>query len=156
MRDMTLIGFTILLLGALAASVLPVFADSTDPRPGYTYYVVYNQTTGFIVAAMGCPPSPADCTPFLQPGEAVLYVTDQPLVVQQLFVDAHNAKLGNWHVNLQTHQLENTGTTISGPIAPPAARTSLIGTLLPALALLGVATSGTFVLRRARRQVRHS
>jgi len=149
MRKTALIGFAILVLAALATSVLPVFADSTDPQPGNTYYVVYNQSDGSIVSAVGCP-SPAYCTPKLQPGQSVIYITDQPTLVKALFADAHNTKLGNWHVNLQTHQLEVTAATNSGLVAP-AFGIPLIGTVLPALAILGVAMSSGLVWRRTHR-----
>jgi hypothetical protein len=149
MRYAILIGFAILILASAATSVLPAFADSVDPRPGYTYFVVYRQTDGFIVYAVGCPPSPAYCKPTLQPGQSVVYITDQPELVAQFFTDAHNAKMGNWHVNTQTHQLVNTGTT--GPVPPTIFGVSLLGTLLPALASGGVGTSGTLIYRRSRR-----
>jgi hypothetical protein len=124
---------------------------SSDPQPGYTYYVVYSQTDGSIVAAVGCPSSPASCTPILQPGQSVVYITDQPALVKQLFDDAHNAKLGNWHVTLQTHQLAGTSATSSASIAPPGG-ISLIGAILPTLASLGVGTSGTLIWRRTQKQ----
>jgi len=149
MRKKALIGFAILVLAALATSVLPVFADSTEPQPGYTYYVIYNQSDGSIVSAMGCPPS-AYCTAKLQPGQSVIYITDQPILVKQFFTDAYNTKMGNWHVNLQTHQLEVTAATNSGPVAT-AFGIPLIGTVLPALAILGLATSSGLVWRRTHR-----
>ncbi len=152
MRKTALIGFAILVLAALATSVLPAFADSTEPRPGYTYYIVYNQTDGSIVAAVGCPPSPAYCIPKLQPGQSVIYITDQPIVVNLLFADAHNAKLGNWHVNPQTHQLVSTSTTGSVTTAHPAFGIGLIGVALPALGFLGLATSSSLIWRRAHKR----
>src|SRR2546426_9257081 len=63
MRNIALIGLAILIVASLATGILPAFAASTDPQPGYTYYVVYNQTDGSIVTAVGCPPYPAACTP---------------------------------------------------------------------------------------------
>jgi hypothetical protein len=159
MRKTSLIGLVIVILASLAAGVLTAFAQSTpqplssspDPRPGYTYYVVYRQSDGFIVSAVGCPPSPAVCAPTLQSGQSVMYITDQPVLVKQLFTDAYNSKLGNWHVNLQAHQLATTGTMSSASLAP-AFGISLFGTLLPAFASLGVATSGSLIWRRARRR----
>jgi hypothetical protein len=159
MRKTALIGLAIVILASLAAGVLTAFAQSTpqpqssspDPRPGYTYFVVYRQSDGFIVYAVGCPPSPAVCTPTLQSGQSVMYITDQPVLVKQLFADAYNSNLGNWHVNLQAHQLATTGTTSSASIAPGFG-VSLFGTLLPAFASLGVATSGSLIWRRARRR----
>ncbi len=161
MRKTALIGLAIVILAGLATGVLTAFAQSAsqpqnngnsspDPHPGYTYYVVYDQTSGFIVGAVGCPPSPADCIPVLQPGQSVVYITDQPTVVKQLFADAYNAKLGNWHVNPQTHQLVSTASVNSGPVAPVSG-ISLIGFALPAFASLGVAMSGTFIWRRAHK-----
>src|SRR6266446_7036083 len=125
MRKTSLIGLAIVILASLAAGVLTAFAQSTpqplsnspDPRPGYTYYVVYSQSDGFIVSAVGCPPSPAVCTPTLQWGQSVMFITDQPVLVKQLFTDAYNSKLGNWHVNLQIHQLASTGVTSSYCVA---------------------------------------
>ncbi len=161
MRKMALIGLAIVILAALATGVLTAYAQSTsqiqnnnsspDPRAGYIYFVVYRQTDGFIVYAVGCSPSPANCTPTLQPGQSVIYITDQPVLVKQLFADAYNSNLGNWRVNLQTHQLATTGTTSSAFVAP-AFGVSLFGAVLPALASLGVATSGSLVWRRARRR----
>jgi hypothetical protein len=158
MRKKALIGLTILALAAMAASV--VFADSTptasqtttDPQPGYTYYVVYRQTDGSIVAAVGCPPSPAYCTPTLQAGQSVIFITDQPLLVKQLFTDAHNAKLGNWHVDLQKRTLVSTGSSTTGAVAPPTFGSTLIGLAIPLLGSIGVVTSGTLIWRRTRRR----
>ncbi len=163
MRKTALIGSAIVILAALAAGVLTAFAQSSsqpqssspDPRPGYTYFVVYRQSDGFIVYAVGCAPSapssPANCAPTLQSGQSVMYITDQPVIVKQLFADAHNSNLGNWHVNLLAHQLVSAGTTSSSSFAP-AFGVSLFGTLLPAFASLGVATSGSLIWRRARRR----
>ena len=118
MRKTALIGLAIVILAALATGVLTAFAQSSsqpqssspDPQPGYTYFVVYRQTDGFIVYASGCPPSPANCIQTVQSGQSIMYITDQPVLVKQLFADAHNSNLGNWHVNLQTNQLVTTGT----------------------------------------------
>ena len=159
MRKTALIGLAIVILAALATGVLTAFAQSSsqpqssspDPQPGYTYFVVYRQTDGFIVYASGCPPSPANCIQTVQSGQSIMYITDQPVLVKQLFADAHNSNLGNWHVNLQTNQLVTTGTTSSASVAQ-AFRVALFGTLLPALASLGVAASGTLVWRRAFRR----
>jgi len=150
MRNIALIGLAILIVASLATGILPAFAASTDPQPGYTYYVVYNQTDGSIVTAVGCPPYPAACTPILQPGRSVMYITDQPLLVKQLFADAHNAKLGNWHVNLQTHQLVSTASVNSGPISQVSG-IGMISIALPALASLGVGMLGSFIWRRAHK-----
>jgi len=150
MRNTILIGLAILVVATIAASVLPASANSTDPQPGYTYIVVYKQADGSIVYAEGCPPSPANCAPTLQPGQSVVYITNNPILVKQFFADAQNAKLGNWHVNVQTQQLEITAAPTSGPVAP-AFGIPLIGTVLPALAILGIATSSGLVWRRTHR-----
>lgn len=151
MRNLALIELAILFVAITTASVLPAFATSTEPQPGYTYYVVYGQTDGSIVVAVGCPPSPAYCKATLLPGQSVVYITDNPALVTAFFDDAYNGKMGNWYVNLQTHQLEGTASGGSGLILPSPFGILLIGTVLPSLALLGVATSSGLLWRRAHR-----
>jgi len=157
MRNRTLIGLAIVSLVVFATAVVVAFAQSPpqtqndEPRAGYTYYVIYDQTNGFIVLASACPPSPAYCVASPQPGQSVIYITDQPSVVKQLFGDGHNGRLGNWHVDLQTHQLASTGAPSSASALPSAFGLTLVGVVLPTSASIGVVTSGALIWRRARR-----
>jgi hypothetical protein len=162
MRKTALIGLAIVILAAIATGVVTAFAQSTsqpqnnnsvpDPRPGYTYYVGYNQTDGSILYAVACLPSNgATCTPTLQSGQSLMYITDQPVLVKQLFTDAYNSKLGNWRVNLQTHQLASTGAPSSASVVPSIFGLTLVGLALPTSASIGVFTSGALIWRRARR-----
>ena|SRR2546425_4564010 len=152
MKNTILLGIIALTFAALAGGILPAFAASAEPQPGHVYYVVYNQTDGSIAAAGGCSasPSPITCIPVLQPGQAVLWITDNPTLVKAFFTEA--AKMENWHVNMQTHQLERLATTSSGPITTPVLSTTSIQVLLPALTLIGAALSTVYVRRRAHRQ----
>jgi hypothetical protein len=164
MRKTALIRLAIVILAAIAAGVVTAFAQSTsqpqnnsslpDPRPGYTYSVVYRQTDGFIVSAMACRPSPeigVYCTSTLQPGQSVMDITSQPVLVGQLFTDAYNSKLGNWHVDLATHQLVSTSPASSASIAPSLG-ISLVGAMLSTSVSLGVGTSGALIWRRTLRR----
>ena len=143
MKNTVLLGIIALTFAALAGSILPAFAAPADPQPGRVYYVVYNQTDGSIAAAGGCPASfpPITCIPVLQPGQSVLWITDNPALVMAFFTDAENAKMESWHVNMQTHQLERLATTISGPVTTPVLGTTPIQVLFPASTLLVATTS---------------
>src|SRR2546428_979601 len=164
MKNTILLGIIALTFAAVAGGILPALAASAAPHPGHpvqpghpphpgrVYYVVYTQTDGSIAAAGACPASfpPITCIPVLQPGQSVLWITDNPTVVKAFFTDA--AKMENWHVNMQTHQLERLATTSSGPVTTPVLSTTSIQVLLPALTLIGAALSTVYVRRRAHRQ----
>ena len=161
MKTMILFGVAALTLVILTGSILQASAGtfdaqpgSADPQPGYVYYVVYNQTDGYIRAAGGCPSSssPNTCIPILRLGESVIWITDNQTVVKAFFADLQNSKMEDWHVNLQTHQLERVATTSSGPIAPPTLGIASIQVLFPALTLIGAALSTVYVRRRAHKQ----
>ena len=165
MRKTALIGLAIVILVAIVTGVVTAFAQSPsqpqnnnsllDPRPGYTYTVVYRQTDGFIVYAVGCRPSPelgVYCKPTLRPGESVIDITDQPVVVKQFFTDSRlTGSSGNWHVDLATHQLVMTSPASPTSIAPILG-ISLIGAMLSFSASLGAGTLGTLVWRRTLRR----
>jgi hypothetical protein len=153
-KNTILLGIIALTFATLAGGILPAFAASAEPQSGHVYYVVYNQTDGSIAAAGGCPasPSPITCIPVLQPGQSVLWITDNPALVKAFFTDAENAKMENWYVNMQTHQLERLATTSSGPVTTPVLGITSIQVLFPALTLVGAALSTIYVRRRAHRQ----
>jgi hypothetical protein len=153
-KNTILLGIIALTFATLAGGILPAFAASAEPQSGHVYYVVYNQTDGSIAAAGGCPasPSPITCIPVLQPGQSVLWITDNPALVKAFFTDAENAKMESWHVNMQTHQLERLATTSSGPVTTPVLGTTSIQVLFPALTLIGAALSTVYVRRRAHKQ----
>ena len=157
----TLLGVAALTLVILTGSLPQASAGSfdgkpgsADPQPGYVYYVVYNQTDGYIRAAGGCPSSssPNTCIPLLRSGESVIWITDNQTVVKAFFADLKNSKMEDWHVNLRTHQLERLATTSSGPITTPVLGTTSIQVLLPALTLIGATLSTVYVRRRAHKQ----
>lgn len=154
MKNTILLGIIALTFAALVGGILPAFAASADPQPDHVYYVVYNQTDGSIAAAGGCPASlaPITCIPVLQPGQSVLWITDNPVLVKAFFTDAENAKMENWHVNMQTHQLVRLATTSSGPVTTPVLGTTAIQVMFPALTLIGAALSTVYVRRRALKQ----
>jgi hypothetical protein len=155
MKNAVLLGIVAVTFAALVGGILPAFARSIDPpQPGRVDYVVYNQTDGSIAAAGDCPAflPPLTCIPGLKPGQSVLWITDNPVLVKAFFTDAKNAKMGNWHVNLQTQQLERSATTSSGPVTTPVLGTTSIQVMLPAMTLLGAALSTVHVRRRAHKQ----
>ena len=161
MKTMILLGVATLTFVILTGSVLQVAAGafdpqpgSADPQPGYVYYVVYRQSDGYIVAAGGCPSSssPNTCLPLMQSGESVLWITDNPTVVKAFFADLQHSKMEDWHVNLQTQQLERVATTSPMPLAPPALGITSIQVLVPTLSLIGVAFSGVYIRQRTHKQ----
>ncbi|HZY94300.1 MAG TPA: hypothetical protein VFE98_05480 [Candidatus Bathyarchaeia archaeon] len=161
MRKTALIGLAIVTLAAIATGVVTAFAQSTsqpqsnnsslDPRPGYTYTVVYRQTDGFIVYAVACRPSPelgVYCKPTLQPEQSFIDITNQPVLAQQFFTDW---KYDNWHVDLATHQLVRTSPVSSASIAPSLG-IWLVGAMVSVSASLGVGAFGTLIWRRTLRR----
>lgn len=153
-------GLAVFSLAVFATGVVAAFAQSPPatpnnqndfpppPQPGYTYWVIYSQTDGSIISAVGCPPGQAYCVATPKQGQSAVYITDQPSLVKQLFADGHDGKLGNWHMNLQTHQLESTATTSTGPIAPLVSEISTMGAVFPGMGLFGLAISSTLLWRK--------
>ncbi|TMI22690.1 hypothetical protein E6H31_01405 [Candidatus Bathyarchaeota archaeon] len=151
MKNTVLTALVILAFGALATSILPVFAYSSDPQPGWTYYVVYNQSDGSIVWAAGCSPPPAACSPVLRQGEALVWITDQPALVNQFFEDAHNGKMGNWHVNTTTHAVEvmtPSSIGLASPLQSSLVTQMLYRGILTGLGAIGILLSGIAIKRR--------
>ncbi len=127
----------------LISSTLPAHADPTQPTPGWSYYVVYNVADGTIVSADACS---HPCSPVAQDGQAVLDITSQPNVVSQLFKDAYNQKLSNWHVNKTTHAVEAINPASSVSVAPI---TRLVNSGIPVgLGAITALLSGIAVKRR--------
>jgi len=131
----------------LISSTLPTHADPTQYTPGWTYYIVYNQADGTIVSADACS---NPCSPVAHEGQAIIDITNQPIVVTQLFKDAYNQQLGNWHVNTTTHAIESIRPGSSVAVAPTQ---TLLGLLvysgIPAgLGAVGALLSGMVLKRR--------